>query len=94
MVRGRNIGFAFRCIAAILTWFVLPRVAASQSATVTDPPGFHLLLRPDGGKTTYKLGDPVLRRNSLRSEEWRKKRSPVFCRPGRLFVKQWTGAIR
>jgi hypothetical protein len=59
MGRGRNIGFAFRCIAAILTWFVLPRVAASQSATVTDPPGFHLLLRPEGGKTTYKLGDAI-----------------------------------
>jgi hypothetical protein len=36
-----------------------PTAAATQSASVTDPPGFHLLLRPEGGKTTYKLGDPI-----------------------------------
>jgi hypothetical protein len=58
MHRARNSRIAFRCIVAILTCVGLPGIAASQSASVTDPPGFHLLLRPEG-KTNYKLGDPI-----------------------------------
>jgi hypothetical protein len=59
MRRSRNNRIVFRCIAAILTCVGLPGIAASQSPTVTDPPGFHLLLRPEGGKTNYKLGDSI-----------------------------------
>jgi len=59
MHRGRNHGIGFRCAAVILRCLVLPGIAAAQSATVTDPPGFHLLLRPEGGKATYKLGDAI-----------------------------------
>jgi hypothetical protein len=59
MHRARNNRSAFRCIVAILMCVGLPGTAASQSASVTDPPGFHLLLRPEGGKTNYKLGDPI-----------------------------------
>ena len=59
MRRGVSQGVGFRCAIAILTCLILLRIAAAQSATVADPPGFHLLLRPEGGKTTYKLGDPI-----------------------------------
>ena len=59
MHRAGNNRIAFECIAAILTCAGLPGIAACQSATVTDPPGFHLLLRPEGGKTNYKLGDAI-----------------------------------
>jgi hypothetical protein len=59
MRRGVSQGVGFRCAIAILTCLVLPRIAAAQSATVSDPPGFHLLLRAEGGKTTYKLGDSI-----------------------------------
>jgi hypothetical protein len=59
MHRAGNNRIAFECIAAILTCAGLPGIAASQSAIVTDPPGFHLLLRSEGGKTNYKLGDPI-----------------------------------
>ncbi len=50
----------FRSIVVTLVCLVLSGVASSQSATATDPPGFHLLLRLEGGKTTYKLGDPII----------------------------------
>jgi hypothetical protein len=59
MHRARNNRIAFQYIGAILTCVGLPGIAASQSATVTDPPGFHLLLRSEGGKTNYKLGDAI-----------------------------------
>jgi hypothetical protein len=48
-----------RCVDMILGCLVLPGIAASQSATVTDPPGFHFVLRLEGDKTTYKLGEAI-----------------------------------
>ncbi|MGD0429009.1 MAG: hypothetical protein ABSC10_20060 [Candidatus Acidiferrales bacterium] len=59
MNRRRNNRIPLRCVAAILTYSVLPGIAASQSATVTDPPGFHFMLRLEGDKTTYKLGEAI-----------------------------------
>src|SRR5258708_5865867 len=59
MHRERNSRIIFQCIAVIFTGLILPGIAASQSATVTDPPGFHLLLRLEGGKATYKLGEAI-----------------------------------
>lgn len=59
MHRGRNSRLAFRSITIILAYLILPGTAAAQSAPVTDPPGFHLLLRPEGGKSTYKVGDSI-----------------------------------
>ena len=59
MHRGGNNHIAFRCIALTLACLVLSGVAACQSENVTDPPGFHLLLRLEGGKTTYKLGEAI-----------------------------------
>jgi hypothetical protein len=50
---------AFRSVALILTCLVLARIAKSQSSTVTDPPGLHLYIRLEGGKTAYKLGEPI-----------------------------------
>ena len=56
-------------------WAVLRHLAATSSrlllfstiavakvgslGTRSDPPGFHLLLRPEAGKTTFKLGEPI-----------------------------------
>jgi len=50
---------ACRGIVAMLATLVLCRVVAPQSAPPAEPAGFHLLLRPEGGKTTYKLGEPI-----------------------------------
>lgn len=68
MHQGRNSRIAFLWIAVILTWLVLPDIAASQSATVTDPPGFHLYIRLEGGKTTYKLGEAIHLEVSCKSD--------------------------
>lgn len=47
-------------IALALPGLILCGVARSQSKPINDPPGFHLLLRLEGSKTTYKLGDPII----------------------------------
>jgi hypothetical protein len=57
--RWRNIKIAFRFIAVALTCLVFSGVAAAQAVPVTDPQGFHILLRLESGKTTYKLGEPI-----------------------------------
>ena len=59
MYRDTDIRTIFRYIAVTLASLVLSEATSPQSATFTDPPGFHLLLRLEGGKTTYKLGEPI-----------------------------------
>lgn len=64
---------AFRCVAAILVCLVLPVIAVSQSVIVNDPthfdpPGFHLYIRLEGGKTTYKLGEAIQLEVSCKSD--------------------------
>jgi hypothetical protein len=58
--RRRNINVAFLFFIAALTCSFLCEVAVAQNEPVTGPPGFHLLLRPEGGKTSYKLGEPII----------------------------------
>jgi hypothetical protein len=48
----------------------------SVQSTVTGPPGFHLLLRPEGSKTTYKLGEPIILEVSCYSDLPQRYTSP------------------
>jgi hypothetical protein len=73
MHRGCSNPIVLRCIAIVLACLVLPATAASQSVIVNepthfDPPGFHLYIRLEGGKTTYKLGEAIQVEVSCKSD--------------------------
>jgi len=76
MHRGTAIRTIFRCIGVMLVSLVLSEAASSQSASLTDPPGFRLLLRLDGGKTTYKLAEPIQVEFACYSDNQQQYRSP------------------
>ena len=59
MHRRQNNSIAFQATAVTLVCSVLSDVATPQSTPRTDLPGFHFLLRLEGGKTTYKLGEAI-----------------------------------
>jgi hypothetical protein len=50
--RLASIALSILCLAAA-------EPAAAQSAPLSDPAGFHLLLRLENNKTTYRLGEPI-----------------------------------
>lgn len=64
--------FRIRYIALAFVCLILPGIVRSQFkfSPVADPPGFHLVLRLEGSKTAYMLGDSIMLEVACYSDLW------------------------